>query len=602
MKTIDLYKLRLISKKCRYDIVRMIDGAGSGHIGGSLSSIDIYVSLLSVMGEDDRLVVSHGHSSAALYAALGNTGRFDIEEAVAGFRRKPPFEGHPSVKVNGVEWCSGALGQGLSVGCGFALAKKIKGENGRVYVVMGDGEQEKGQLQEAREFAVKFGLDNLTAVIDCNGLQASGNVSDICAQPIEEKYSSSGWRTLTVDGHCFDELCGSFSKSDMPTCILAKTVMGKGIAEIENDYRYHGTLIEKELRDKALAELALTDGEAERILPKSGRKQKNYEAPVIPLYKGREYKIGDTVDVRSAMGNALSDIAAENPDVYIAAVDCDLEGSVKLSDFKKQRGKAFIECGIAEQNGATVAASMAKSGIIAIHADFSVFNIGETYSQNRMADINNAPIKLFCTHAGLDVGEDGKTHQCIDYISLLSNLYGFKVIVPADANQADAAVRYAMSVSSPVAVIAGRSKMPVLTSENGAPLTFEYGKCQWLRHGEACAVITYGNMVHRALEAYELLLKDGIRIGVLNIASPLDFDEASILEAAKTGIVITYEDHNVKSGISGAVARVICENGGNCRLKAMGIEHYGSSSSPDNLYREQGLDANALIGKIKEML
>lgn len=302
------------------------------------------------------------------------------------------------------------------------------------------------------------------------------------------------------------------------------------------------------------------------------------------------------------MGNALSDIAAENPDVYIAAVDCDLEGSVKLSDFKKQRGKAFIECGIAEQNGATVAASMAKSGIIAIHADFSVFNIGETYSQNRMADINNAPIKLFCTHAGLDVGEDGKTHQCIDYISLLSNLYGFKVIVPADANQADAAVRYAMSVSSPVAVIAGRSKMPVLTSENGAPLTFEYGKCQWLRHGEACAVITYGNMVHRALEAYELLLKDGIRIGVLNIASPLDFDEASILEAAKTGIVITYEDHNVKSGISGAVARVICENGGNCRLKAMGIEHYGSSSSPDNLYREQGLDANALIGKIKEML
>lgn len=126
MKELNAAYLKIVSKKCRYDIVRMIQNAGSGHIGGSMSSIDIYVLLCYIMEEQDRLVISHGHSSAAVYAALGNMGYFDVEEAVASFRKKTPYEGHPSIQVNGVEWCSGSLGQGLSVACGFALAKKLK--------------------------------------------------------------------------------------------------------------------------------------------------------------------------------------------------------------------------------------------------------------------------------------------------------------------------------------------------------------------------------------------------------------------------------------------------------------------------------------------
>ena len=590
--------LQILPKKCRRDIVEMIQNAGSGHIGGALSSIDIYLAILNQMDENDRLVVSHGHTSAALYSALGNMGYFDIQDAIQNFRQNAPYEGHPSLSVNGVEWCSGSLGQGLSVGAGFALAKKLKKESGKVFVVMGDGEQQKGQLQEAREFAVKYHLDNLIAIVDYNGLQACGTVEDTTKQNLVDKYKLSGWDVKTVDGHDLEALQQSLKSTEHPLFILAKTIMGKGIPEIENDWHYHGTVINKDLAKISLDRFTLTNDEQNLLKEIKKPNKGTYEAPVIPISSGRNYQ--EITDIRSAMGNALADIAKEHPETPIAAFDCDLEGSVKLSDFKKLRPDFFIECGIAEHNAATVAAAVAKSGIVSVHADFSMFNIAETYSQNRMADINKAPLKLFSTHAGLDVGEDGKTHQSIDYISLLSNLYGFQVIVPADANQADKAVRYAMSVASPVAVIGGRSKMPILTDDTGKPLGFCYGKGQWLRKGNRGVIITYGNMAHRAIKVSDELRTEGIEIGVLNCPTPCDLDIGAIYDASKTGLVITYEDHNVKSGISGEVAKII--SGTACCLKSLGVWKYGSSTTPENLYREQGLDCESLKKLIKSNL
>jgi len=594
-------KLEILAKKCRYDIVRMISGAGSGHIGGALSSIDIYVWLLSTMKENDRLVISHGHSSAAVYAALGNLGYFDVEDAVRTFRQEKPYEGHPSIAVNGVEWCSGSLGQGLSVGCGFALAKKLKKEDGRVFVVMGDGEQQKGQLQEAREFAVKFQLDNLIAVVDMNGLQACGTTAQMTRQNLNDKYTMSGWSTKEIDGHSFQAMEEVFSSAKGPFCVLARTVMGKGIPEIEDDYTYHGTVISDELKEKSLTRFQLSP-EEQALLVTEPKTQKIYKAPAVKPQAGRTYEAGSMHDIRSALGTALADVAKENPEVPMAAFDCDLEGSVKLTEFKNLRPDSFIECGIAEHNAATAAAAAAKSGILAIHADFSMFNIAETYSQNRMADINHAPVKLFCTHAGLDVGEDGKTHQSIDYVSLLSNLHGVRLIVPADANQADKAVRYAMSVPEMVAIIGGRSKMPVLTDAKGESLDFVYGKGQWLRHGDEVTIITYGNMVHRAIQTAEILQKSGVHIGVLNLPTPVDVDKDAILSAAETGFIVTYEDHNVKTGIGGTVAKILCENGKVCRLLCKGVTGYGASAPPEALYQEQRLDAKSLAEDIVKEL
>ncbi|MBR5507475.1 MAG: transketolase [Clostridia bacterium] len=596
----DIKFLETISKKCRYDIVRMISSAKSGHIGGALSSIDIYTYLLYHMSEDDRLIISHGHTSSALYAALGNMGYFDVEDAILNFRKTPPYEGHPSIKVNGVEWCSGSLGQGLSVGCGFAIARKKKNEKGKVYVVMGDGEQEKGQLQEAREFAIKHNLDNLIAIIDYNKLQASGSIREVGNDFIKAKYEMSGWNVFEIDGHSFEDMSETLKKAKGPCCIIAKTVMGKGIEKIENDFSYHGTLIDKETEDTALKTFELSEDEKNIIKNVPKKVQKKYSPICIKPKQGIEYLPGDKIDVRSALGNALEDVAKENPHIPILAFDCDLEGSVKLGGFKKVRPDGFIECGIAEQNAVTAACASSKSGVLSVQADFSVFNIAETYSQNRMADINECSVKLFCTHAGLDVGEDGKTHQCTDYLGLLANLHGFKTIVPSDANQADAAVRYAFSVPESVAIIGGRSKMPVLKDYNGEILSFEYGKGQWLKKGKDGVIITYGNMASRAVSASEELEKEGICIGVLNLPTPLCPDEEKIIEASKTGLVITYEDHNVKTGIGGDIAKIILKNKSDCRLVNLGVTGYGSSASPDRLYEMQGIDTKNLIETVKE--
>lgn len=211
-----LRKIRAMSNKIRKDILTMTTYAGSGHVGGSLSSADIYLMLwlcANVTAENylaavrDRIVISHGHTSSALYSVLGNFSFFDIQQAVEKFRKKESdFEGHPNGHIPGIDWCSGSLGQGLSVGCGFALAAKLQKLKYHVYVVMGDGEQQKGQITEAREFAIKHNLSNLTAIIDLNKLQASGNTIDIMPGDIEKKYESSGWKVICADGHNFNDL------------------------------------------------------------------------------------------------------------------------------------------------------------------------------------------------------------------------------------------------------------------------------------------------------------------------------------------------------------------------------------------------------------
>ncbi len=169
--------------------------------------------------------------------------------------------------------------------------------------------------------------------------------------------------------------------------------------------------------------------------------------------------------------------------------------------------RILYESGIAEENAVTTAAAMAKAGMVTFAAGFSAFMIDEVYSQLRMGDINHAPLKIAATHCGLDVGEDGKTHQCLDYLSLLSNLRHMQVLTPADPNQTDAMVRYMVQSGEAQCLCMGRSKTAVLTNEDGTPFfgkdyQFRYGEGHWLRRGKDAAIITFGMMAPKALEAW----------------------------------------------------------------------------------------------------
>lgn len=618
-----LKRLSELARLARGDILKMTTLAGSGHPGGSMSSIDFYLVLYLYANvhpqspsdlNRDRIVVSHGHTSPGVYAALGRIGFFPMEAAIVSFRKAgSPFEGHVEKGVPGVEWNTGNLGQGLSAGCGFALGSKILKKEFHVFVTMGCGEQQKGQISEARRFAIKYGLDNLTVIIDYNLRQISGVTPEIMPQNISKNFESDGWRVTEVNGHQFQEIYVAFREATLskhPTAIIAHTTMGKGVSFMEGKEEFHGRALNTDEYKRAIQELGLEDDlERYRKIQESGTlsfagRKYLVKAPSIEIGSPRNYGKDQKMDNRSAFGNALVDIAKasdrEDSSLPIAVFDCDLASSVKTAGFAKQFPNHFFQGGIQEHNTATIAGAISTVGLLSFFADFGVFGVDETYNQHRLNDINDTNLKLICTHNGLDVGEDGKTHQCIDYIGVMKNLFGYKIIVPADPNQTDRVIRFVAKTHGNFLVPMGRSPIPILLKEEGTPLfgdsyEFKYGQADLIRNGKDGAIITTGGMVYRAVQAWQKLKEKGVEVQVINISCLSDLDKGPILKAAKTGIIITYEDHHIQTGLGSLIANFLAEQGLGIRFRKLGITKYGSSGKPDDLYRMQGLDVEGLV-------
>jgi transketolase len=618
-----LKRLADLARLARGDILKMTTLAGSGHPGGSMSSIDFYLILYSYANvhsqfpsdpNRDRIVISHGHTSPGVYAALARTGFFPIEAAIVNFRKAgSAFEGHVEKGVPGVEWNTGNLGQGLSAGCGFALAAKILKRDFHVFVAMGCGEQQKGQISEARRFALKYGLDKLTVIIDYNCRQISGVTQEIMPQNIGKNFESDGWRVIEVDGHQFQEIYGALRQailSHHPTAIIAHTIMGKGVSFMEGNEEYHGRALNLDEYKKATQELKVEDDlDRYRQLRESGTfsfPPRGYpiEIPSIQIGRPRNYEKDQRLDNRTAFGNALVDLAKanlqENGFLPIAVFDCDLAPSTKTTAFARQFPNNFFQGGIQEHNTATIAGTVSTVNLLSLFADFGVFGVDETYNQHRLNDINSTNLKLICTHNGLDVGEDGNTHQCIDFAGVMRNLFGYKIIIPADPNQTDRVIRYVAKTSGTFLVAMGRSPTPILLTDEGAPLfsgpyEFEYGKADVIRNGKDAAIITNGGMVYRAVQAWQKLREKGIEAQVLNISCLSALDIEAVLRAAKTGTVITYEDHHIQTGLGSIIANVLAEHSCCAHFRKIGITRYGGSGKPDDLYRMQGLDVESLI-------
>lgn len=614
---------------CRGDILKMTTLAGSGHPGGSMSSIDLYLTLYkfanispeNVYSPDrDRVIISHGHTSPGVYSALGRNRFFDIEDAIAYFRLAGSiYEGHIERMVKGVEWSTGNLGQGLSAACGIAISGRVNKLDYNIYVFMGDGEQQKGQISEARRFAVKYNLKNITAVIDYNKLQISGDISEVMPQNIKDEYIADGWVVLEIDGHNFDEIYNAFSKAltiDRPVMILANTVMGKGVSFMENVAEYHGKPLSKEQLDEALKELGI-ENDIEKYEEKRKRFVYNKDEHKIfrnsiKVSKGipKVYSADIKMDNRSAFGNAIADLVQhsviEKSNTPIVTFDCDLAGSVKLDKVKKEFPERFIQSGIQEHHTAVAAGAASINGVVSVFADFGVFGVDETYNQNRITDINDGNLKVITTHVGIDVGEDGKTHQCIDYVGAMRNIPNFKVLVPADPNQTDRLVRYAVSEYGNYLVAMGRSKLPVITKEDGSVYFDEdyeyfYGKIDIIRDGKF-PIITYGTMASYALKVRDLLFKDGIELAVINIASPLYFDIFEIKKYLDSGLVFVYEDHLSSSGIASTLSLLAMENGLFFKLKTFGPRNYAYSGKPEEIFKLLKIDPVSVAESIKELL
>jgi len=617
-----------LGRRCRGDILKMTELAGCGHPGGSMSSIDFYIVVWSLANVDprnprdpdrDRVVVSHGHTSPGVYSILGRRGFFPIEEALAHFRQSGSiFEGHVERAVPGVEWSSGNLGQGLSAACGMAMAARLTGRSYHVFAMMSDGEHAKGQVAEARRFARKYDLVNLTVLLDLNGLQISGRTSDIMPVNIRDTILADGWEVIEINGHDYQAIYQAVREAvyneASPVAILCHTVMGKGVRSIEGDEKYHGAALPADLYEEGLKALGIeNDIERYREVREAGPGMRSpidlspTRAP-IRLGKPRTCAPDEKLDNRSAWGNALGDIAKLNGGrVPMACVDCDLVPSVRTGSFQKALPNNFLQVGVQEHNAATIAGALSVSGVLTFFSDFGVFGFDETYNQHRLNDINETNLKLVCTHCGVDVGEDGKTHQCLDYVGAMRNLYGFRIIVPADANQTDRAIRYIAKEPGNFAVAVGRSKLPIVTDTKGEPLfagdyQFEYGKADIIRRGKDAAIIAMGTMVNYCLQAWEELDDEGCRVTLIGVSCPKEPDVKAIRAAARTGAVVTCEDHNVQSGLGSIVAQVIATHGLSCKLEMLGVHNYASSGKPADLFVEKGIDPASVVKAVKKLV
>ncbi len=264
-------ELKLHAANVRKMAIEAVYSANSGHPGGSLSAADIitylYMEGMNIDPKDsknperDRFVLSKGHCSPALYGALAERG-FIPKEDIKTFRHTDSYlQGHPDMKgVKGVDMSTGSLGQGISAACGMAECAKLDNKDYRVYVVMGDGESEEGQVWEAAMFAAHYKLDNLTVFLDFNGLQIDGDVRDVMnPMPLDKKFEAFNWNVLRIDAHNFEEIEAAVNEAkatkEKPTLILAKSVKGKGVSFMENKAEWHGAAPKKEQYEQAMEEL-----------------------------------------------------------------------------------------------------------------------------------------------------------------------------------------------------------------------------------------------------------------------------------------------------------------------------------------------------------
>lgn len=613
--------LKTFTKSCRHSILEMVTNAQSGHPGGSLSSIDylatLYAFILGQTGE--KIVISGGHISPAIYSLLGEMGYADKEKAIKTFRKiGSKFEGHVTRHVDGIWYGTGPLGIGASVASAFAWGEKFKKTNKKVYCTVGDGECQEGQIHETINFAKHHHLNNLIFFVDNNRVQLSASLAEIMDIDVKKLFSAGGWRIIEINAHNYQEIWSALSQANKilsePVAIIGTSIMGEGVDFMEKDGRdfkadWHGKAPKKEQAIQALKELELTQKE-EVLLgnfrktikwhPSKPKFQKSLSKVKINTGTPIIYTKETLTDCRTAYGKALLDLAKHNKN--IVAMTADLRGSVMTKFVADEVPSQHIECGIAEQHMVSTAGGLSLIGFIPFASTFGVFMSSRAKDQARVNDINSTNVKMVATHCGLSVGEDGPSHQAIDDAGSFIGLFNTMVIEPADPNHTDRIIRYIASHYGNFYVRMGRHKFPIITKENGAPFydekyKYEYGKCDIIRKGKDLSIAATGAMVGEALKARGSIIKKHpkLSIEIIAVSSIKKFDSTLINSIRKTKKVITIEDHIPDCGLGAQLIKHLKELNIETKFyKTLGVKKYQLSGKVEELYHAAKIDAEAI--------
>jgi transketolase len=589
-------ELRLRSLRYRKRVLQTIAAAGAGHTGGDLSCVDIltvlYGGVIRVSPETvsdpdrDRFVMSKGHSVEALYVVLADQGFFPLADLATVGRPGSHYVGHPTRHVPGVEQNTGALGHGLAFGVGAALAARLSGRSFRTFVLLGDGELAEGSNWEASLAAAHHRLDNLVVVLDRNELQITGGTESVCAlEPLADKLRAFGYAVREVDGHDHAALLDVFGavpfEPGRPNAVLARTVKGRGVSFIENDVRWHHRVPKPEELTRAMAELEAEERRLgaepeERVVPSPAARVGRADEPGLPMGRPNQ-------DVFS---EALLELARADPSVVV--VTSDSRGSGKLSPFAEALPGQIVEVGIAEQTLVGVAAGLASGGRKPFAVSPACFLTARSLEQikNDVA-YSRQPVRLVGISAGVSYGALGSTHHSTHDLAALRAIPGVTIVVPADNHEARGAALAAHASTGPIYVRIGKRPVPDLPGGD----EFRLGNARLVRDGKDLAFIATGETVWIAYAAAERLAREGLDCRVVSLHSLRPFDAGAVRAAARTGAIVTVEEHSTSGGLGEACAAVLAEAGLSVPLRRMGLpdeetfpgsqaailEHYGIS-------------------------
>ena len=635
-----------------YDLA-VLCAAGSGHAGGTLSIMDITAALYLHVAEHDpldpswpardRIVWSTGHKAPSLYLGLAFAGFCPIEDVALLRKLASPYQGHPHwLKLPGVEVSTGSLGQGLSLAIGIALAGRLNGQNFKTFCIMGDGEQQEGQVWEAAMEAAHYKLNNLVAIVDCNRLQIDGKVSEVMSvDPLDEKYRSFGWEVIRIDGHNMREIVEGFGRAkeitDKPVVLLAETVKGKGVSFMEDIAGWHGKVPNREELERALVELG-TPVPVDLLFEKANKYQqevdRKLEQKMPKFHRNYWWNAEDTMKVkmdptRMGFGQALAD---NGDDERVVCLGLDISGSITISQFyagKPERKKRWLSMGIAEQSATSVAAGLAKEGKLPVLGTYATFAAARNLDQIRTSVCyGNFNVMIAGAHGGVSVGPDGATHQALEDLFAMGGLPNMSVVVPCDSVETRKATSYLLLHHiGPKYIRFAREATPIVTNEN-TPFVFGRANVVRLRkespdfidgfqtllasgydnEHEDLTIVACGPMVPEAMRAARILRLDfGYETRVLNVHTLKPIDEEAISRAAKeTGVIITAEEHQI-GALAWRVSHVITSDqevyGRPVITAAIGVkDRFGDSGAPWELVKEFEVSAEHIAAKAIELM
>ncbi len=611
-------KMELFSDMCRYNTLVAVKKAGSGHLGSSLSAMDIitylYLNEMNVfdVGFDspdrDIYFSSKGHDVPGLYSLFYALGIIP-EEKLLMLRRLHGLDGHPEVRQNGIEASTGSLGMGISKGKGMAWAKSYQNNKGHVYVLTGDGEFQEGQIYESLQATAHQKVNNITVIMDHNKYQTDMLVSDVNnIEDVVNKVTAFGWHVVRINGHDYSALKKTFEDlkivTDKPKMIIADTIKGRGVSFMEKPltetfegktlYKWHSGAPDDDSYMKGLSELSEAINNLANDLG-VGRIE-------IPINE-TERKVATKSDkefVTEAYGNALVEIAKTNKKLVL--LDGDLSADCKLRNFEKTYPDRFIENGIAEQDMVSMAGGLARMGLIPVVNTFASFLAARANEQIYNNAGEKTKIIYTCHFSGMIPAGPGKSHQSVRDISLFGSLPNITIIQPCNGEETKWATEFCINEAEEncmLRLVIGPSPEKI---ELPANYKFKVGVGAELTEGKDAVLFGYGPvMLHEALVAADYLKKIGFGLKVVNMPwlNKINYNWlSSVLKNYKKIFIL--EDHSAVGGLGDRLLNAIVDNGeiNGKEFVNFGLKEYPECGTPLEVLEFHKLDGKSLAQRI----